>query len=290
MVKFMRIAVLALVLLPCAVRAQSVVYGHGYPLSLIDRPLILPDNAVEVGLLGNLSYEGSNSTGFAGALGVEFGSGEGQAGIVVALPVNPDFGFGSVIGSLAYGINRETAFRVDVGFDHFSGHNLRPDSNFYYASLGLPEKVRISPWLALVSGRVGALDAAHFVNLNDGGGTGLYRGVGSSPFSSSNLFTITKQEDGPFQLTFNLPVGLLMQVAQSFSVTLRAGYEAFVTADSGSSAHFIPIGVDAVYSPTQAFDLGFSFSLPGQIAAAAGQPAFGYADIRLAVLWLRFRG
>jgi hypothetical protein len=292
MVKFMRIAVLVLILLPCVVRAQSVVYGHRFALSLIDRPLILPDNAVEVGLLGNVSYEGSNSSGFAGALGVEIGSGAGQAGLVIALPVNPDFGFGSVVGSLAYGINRQTAFRVDIGFDHVSGHAGRPDTNYYYGSAGLPTKVRISPWLALVSGRVGALDTAHFINLNDGGGNGLYRGAGFSPFSSSNLVTFTSEEDGPGQLALNLPIGLLAQLSQSFSVTLRTGYQLFIDNSSGdvSTQHFIPVGLDAVYGPTQAFDLGASFSLPGPIATTGSVSNPGYSDIRLAVLWLRFRG
>jgi hypothetical protein len=285
----MRAAVLALVLLPYAARAEPPVHGRDFPRSLIDRPLILPTNFLEVSLLGNLSNEGAGTSGAATALGVEVGSGEGQAGLAVALPVNPDFGFGSVAGSLAYSLTRQAAFRIDLGFDHSQGHDGRADTNFYYGAVGLPAKVRLSPWLALVSGRVGAIDFAHFVNLNDGGGSGFYQGAGQNAFSSSNLLTFTKQEDGPTQIGVNLPAGLLIQVADSLALTLRAGYEVIISTSTGDTKHFLPVGLEAVYSPTRDFDLGASFSLPGPIATTVSSSSLGYTDIRLAVLWLRFR-
>jgi hypothetical protein len=246
---------------------------------------MLPQNTVELNLLGNVTSQSGFQSGETVVAGIEVGLGEGQGGIVLALPVNPGFGFGSVAGSAAWSMTRETAFRFDIGFDHSGGDVGRPEAYFYSFGAGLPFKAHLSNWLALVSGRVGAMGYSHFTNLN-AGGAGFYRGT-SQPFSSADLFVWTKQEDGSAQLTFNLPAGLLAQIAPDFAVTLRTGFEAI--GGNGGGRYFIPLGADAVFSPSRAWDVGASFSIAGQVGQTGSAASAGYTDFFMGSLWLRLR-
>jgi hypothetical protein len=281
----------ALLLLPCAALAEPPSWsslGDRYPEAIIDRPLMLPQNTLELNLLGNVTTQSGFQAGEAVALGLEVGLGEGQGGIVLALPAAPGFGFGSVFGSAAWALDRQLAFRADLGLDHSGGDIGRPEAWFYSAGAGLPFEVRLSQMFALVSGRVGAMGYAHFTNL-DVGGAGLYRGA-SQPFSSADLLVYTKKEDGDSQVTINLPIGLLAQVAPNFAVTLRTGFETIIVASgAGGAQYFVPLGADAVLSPSRALDVGASFSVAGQVAHSSPAASGGYTDIFMASLWLRLR-
>jgi hypothetical protein len=280
----------ALLLLPCAALAEPPSWsslGDRYPQAIIDRPLMLPQNTVELNLLGNVTSQSGFSAGETVVAGIEVGLGEGQGGIVLALPAHPGFGFGSVAGSAAWSVGRQAAFRFDIGFDHSGADVGRPEAYFYSAGAGFPFELRLSNWVALVSGRVGAMGYAHFTNVN-AGGAGLYRGA-SQPFSSSDLLIYTKKENGDAQLTFNLPVGLLAQIAPDFAVTLRTGFEAIVVVDNGGAQYFVPIGADAVFSPSRSVDLGASFSIAGQVGQTGSAASAGYTDFFMGSLWLRLR-
>jgi hypothetical protein len=281
----------ALLLLPCAALAEPPSWSSladRYPQAIIDRPLMLPQNTVELNLLGNVTTESGLQAGESVALGVEVGLGEGQGGIVLALPAAPGFGFGSIFGSTAWAVGRKAAFRADLGLDHSGGDIGRAEAWFYSAGAGFPFEVRLGEAFALVSGRVGAMGVAHFVNL-DVGGAGFYRGA-SQPFSSADLLVYTKRENGESQVTVNLPIGLLAQVAPGFAVTLRTGFEAIIVASGpGGAQYFVPLGADAVFSPSRALDIGASFSIAGQVAQSAPAASAGYTDLFMGSLWLRLR-
>lgn len=263
--------------------------GVKFPLPAIDRPLLLPDNTVELTLAGDLSAQQGLGGGESAALGVELGLGEGQAGLAVAIPAHPGLGFGSVAGSVAYAIARQAALRLDLAFDRSPGNGFRADANFYSAGAGVPFELRMGPWLALVGGRLGAVSFAHFVNF-DAGGAGQYFGT-SSLYGSSDLVVFVKEEDAGSQLALNLPLGLLVQVAPSVSIVLRSGYEAIITTGGGNGArHFIPLGLDATFSPTPMLDFAATVLLPGEIADSGTAFGHGYRDVVLAALVLRLRG
>jgi hypothetical protein len=292
----MRALVLAFVLLPCAVLAAPV---ETYPTSLIDRPLVLPQGKAEFGLLGNVSnwsVGGDSLTGEAGALGAEIGFGKAQLGVVVALPLNPGFGFGSAAASAAFALAPQTALRLDFCFDRIglNGDNASAadSQNVLTAGLGVPFRVRLAKNLSFVSGNVGAMSFAHFTNVGING-TGAYLGGGALTFSGSDLlsFSATTGGGGQGQVTLNLPLGLLIQVAPPFSITLHAGYVGTLSISGGTLQSYLPVGIDAVFTTAAGADIGASFSLAGPVdnfASIAGN-GLGYADIRNASLWLRFR-
>jgi hypothetical protein len=295
----MRALVAALVLLPCAAFAAP----EAYPISLIDRPLILPAGKIEFGLLGNLSNwseSDTSITGEAGVAGVEFGFGGGQLGVALALPLNPGFAFGSIAGSAAFAISAQSALRLDFAYDRVGfngGDNLSTtgsSTNLLSGGLGVPFQVRLAPNLSLVSGRIGAMNFAHFTNVG-ANGVAIYAGAGDVPFSAADLVVITgsTESGGGSRLAINVPLGLLIQVAPPFSITLRAGYEGFFAlSGGGSTEHFLPLGVDAVFATPGGADVGASFSLAGSLNSATATFAGnvpGYLDIQMFTLWLRFR-
>ena len=277
----MRSIAAAFLLLPCAASAQP--WLEKFPAAAIDRPLTLPEDTVELSLLAASSSDSGTSTGGSAALGVELGVGDGQAGIAVAVPAIPGFGFGSVVGSASYLIDPRLAFRVDLAFDHSQGDVGRPNFNFYALGGGLPAKLKLSPELALITGRVGAMGFAHFANLSVGG-VGFYRGA-SLPFEGADLVVYTKQEDAGSQLMLQLPLGLVYQPARFLAITARAGYQVMiVTSGDGVTRHFLPLGLEAVVSAGRSVDVGASFGLAGEV-----QGGGSYADTVMGEVWLRVR-
>jgi hypothetical protein len=279
----MRATVLALVLLPFAALAE--------PVALIDRPLVLPRGAFELNLMGNITNEDTAATSLTGevlGLGLEFGLGNAQFGIAGALPVNPGFGVGSLLASAAFALAPRTALRLDFGVEHFGVNGAAGGSGtLVYGAIGVPFQVRLSRSVSLVSGRVGALRFAHFSNVGTGG-VGVYTGASAAPFESSDLITITNELNGSSLITLNAPIGFLLQVAEPFAITLRSGVEVFIPTSGGDPAAFLPIGIDAVLSAGP-LDIGASFSLAGYVGGNGSVAGPGYGDIRMGVLWLRFR-
>ena len=102
-----------------------------------------------------------------------------QLGLGLALPINPGAGFGSILASADVAVDEKIALRTDVGFESvgFNGNNSAGTSHTsrYFAGVGAFIKVPISPTVAFITGRTGAVQFGHFNNLGDSG-TGLYTG------------------------------------------------------------------------------------------------------------------
>jgi hypothetical protein len=280
---------LAVVLLfPCAALAQP------YPPRYIDRPLVLPGGVVEAGLLGNLTNLSDGSNGGAGAADVEIGFGQAQLGLVLALPVAPGFGFGSLGASGALAIGRQSALRLDFLYDHATFDAGNPiigggSADLISIGLGVPFRIPLDRSISLVSGKVGAMHFAHFINLGNNGAT-VYLGGMGLPLDVSDLFVFsTALDSGDKQLVFNLPLGLMIQPVEIFSVTLRAGFETIMVPDPSLRAvFFVPLGADAVLSVSQTVDVGLTFSIDGLVGTTAAATT-DYAGFRMASLWVKGR-
>jgi hypothetical protein len=110
-----------------------------------------------------------------------------------------------------------------------------------------------------------------------------------APFASADVFSITKSFDGGSQISVNLPVGLLLQVANPLAITLRTGYQALIV-DGGGATHYVPLGLDAVLSPIRNLDLGAGFLFQGNLSGTGlGSPGSTYTNIWVASFWLRLR-
>src|SRR5216683_2578453 len=92
----------------------------------------------------------------------------------------------------------------------------------------------------------------------------------------------------------NLPAGLLLQPDPHVAFTLQAGYSAVIeipSSGSSAAAHFIPLGLEAVVTPTPPLDIGARFFLDGYVATTGSNVSNGprYFDLRALMFWLRFR-
>jgi hypothetical protein len=181
------------------------------------------------------------------------------------------------------------AIRFDVGYDRavVQGGGASDATGFITFGLGVPFESRLSHNVSFVSGRVGAMNFAHFLTAAPAGGS-IYFGAGEFSFASADLFTLTKAFDGSSLISVNLPAGLLVQVADPLAITLRTGYQALIATEGGFTEHFVPLGFDAVLSPSRDLDLGVSFLLPGYVGGTGN--IFGnYTDTRIVSFWLRLR-
>jgi hypothetical protein len=257
---------------------------------VIDRPLVLPAGMNEFGVQGDvtiLSTGNVSPSGFAGSAGFEMGFGKAQVGLALGLPVVPGFNFGSIYGSAAAMLERQVAIRVDAGYDRdVVGVGVRTAaSGIISFGLGIPLEMRLGKNVSFVSGRVGAMNFTPFLNFGQNGGT-IYLGR-AMPFASADLFSITHNLDASSVISVNLPAGLLVQVSDPLAVVFRSGYQALIASDGSGSEHYIPLGIDAVLSPSRAVDLGASFLLPGYVGGAA--TGLGYADWKVISFWARLR-
>jgi hypothetical protein len=289
-------ALLALLLCSAAARAVEL-------QPVIARPITLPRGAVEVtlhgtytnwasGVLGSNSYAGETL-----ALGLDFGATDQvQLGLGVALPINPGAGFGSVLGTAALAANQVLAVRVDAGYESIgaNGDNTAGTSHFsrYFAGLGAPLKVPISPTLAFVSGHVGTIHFGHFNNIGRNG-TGFYFGSTVFTETGSDVFVFSAgDKDSGSYVGINLPFGLLLQPDPVIALTLLAGYSATISIPSSGSSetlHFLPVGLEAVVTAAPALDIGLRFSIDGYVAHSGGGGGVepGYFDMRALMFWLR---
>jgi len=275
---------------------------------LINRPLTLPRGAVDLTVHGTYtnwstgSAAGGAPSSLAGetlALGADFGATDQvQLGLAAALPINPGAGFGSILASSAFAVDRRFALRVDAGFENFglNGDNTGNIShtNRYFAGVGARIKVPISSTLAFVTGRTGAVHFGQFNNIGDSG-TGFYAGASFLTEASSDFLVFSSgNNNSNTNIGINLPAGLLLQPDPHFAVTLQAGYAAVIEIpSSGTSAafHFIPVGLEAVLTPIPPLDIGARFFLDGYVAQSGGNGSvnIGYFDLRALMLWIRFR-
>jgi hypothetical protein len=185
-----------------------------------------------------------------------------------------------------------------MGFENIglNGNNTANSTHVqrFFAGVGARIKVPITPTLAFVSGRTGAVHFGHFNNVGDNG-TGLYLGATGYTEASSDflLFSAGSNNSNTIMGT-NLPAGLLLQPDPHLAITLQAGYSLAVSfPSSGGSTqalHFIPVGLEAVVTPAPLLDIGFRFFLDGMFAqSGTGGSAPGYFDLRALMLWFRVR-
>src|SRR6266849_5724877 len=180
---------------------------------LIDRPVTQPRGAVELTAHG--TYTNWDARAFVGpgtgsltgetlALGADFGATDlVELGLATALPINPGAAFGSILGSAAFAVDKAIALRVDAGFENFgvNGDNTGGSSHIsrYFAGLGARIKVPISPNIAFVTGRTGAIHFGHFNNVGFSG-VGLYNGASRLTEASSDVLVLSGGGDRDSQL------------------------------------------------------------------------------------------
>src|SRR6266852_3634494 len=190
---------------------------------LIDRPVTQPRGAVELTAHG--TYTNWDARAFVGpgtgsltgetlALGADFGATDlVELGLATALPINPGAAFGSILGSAAFAVDKAIALRVDAGFENFgvNGDNTGGSSHIsrYFAGLGARIKVPISPNIAFVTGRTGAIHFGHFNNVGFSG-VGLYNGASRLTEASSDVLVLSGGGDNSgTNIGINLPARLL---------------------------------------------------------------------------------
>jgi len=294
-------ALIALVLCGAAARTAEI-------QPIIDRPPTLPQGKVDLTLHGTYTNWGNGSAAGAGpaslegetlALGVDFGATDQfQLGFVVALPIHPGAGFGSILGGAGVALGKESALRIDVGYERvgFNGDTGTlglTHIDRFFSGIGGHIKVPITPTIAFVSGRTGVVHFGHFDNIGDSG-TGFYLGSSLLTEAASDFFVVSGgSNDSSTNIGINLPLGLLLQPDPQLAITLQAGYSAVIQIPSSGSAqalHFVPIGLQAVVSATPALDIGASFFLDGYVGNSGGSSGNpGYFDLRALMLWFRVR-
>jgi hypothetical protein len=271
---------------------------------VIDRPITLAGGRLDLTLHGTYTNWGNSSPAGAGsgsltgetlALGADFGAtDEVQLGVGVALPINPGAGFGSVLASADIAVDEKIALRTDVGFESIglNGNGTAGTSHTsrFFAGVGASIKVPISPTVAFVTGRNGALQFGHFNNIGDSG-TGLYTGASGFTEASSDFLVLSGGNHGSSTIVgINLPAGLLLQPDPHLSLTLQAGYSAAISTSGGTQVlHFIPVGLEAIVTPAPQFDIGARFFLDGYVAQSGASSSGGpnYFDLRALMFYFR---
>jgi len=284
-------ALVGLLLCSAAASAQQVE-------PLIARPITLPRGAVDLTLHGtytNWTIGGTpgSDPGETLALGVDFGATDRvQLGLAMAFPINPGAAFGSILGNATFAMGKELALRLDGGYERFAlngGSSISIDR--YLGGLGARIKIPLSPSVAFVSGRAGAVHFGHFNNLGEAG-FGFYEGSSFLTELSSDFLVLSAgSNDSPTRLGINLPLGVLFQPDPHFALTLLAGYSAvidFPHTGSSATAHFLPIGLEVVGTPVPWLDIGARFLVDGFVAQSSGSSNTGYLDFRTLMLWFRF--
>jgi hypothetical protein len=196
-------------------------------------------------------------------------------------------------------VGKEAALRIDAGFENFgfngdtAGLGNTHVSRFF-GGVGARIQAPLSPTIAFVMGRTGAVHFGHFNNLGDQG-TGLYAGASFLPDASSDFLVLSGGSDqSGTNIGLNLPFGLLVQADPHFALTLLAGYSAVIAVPSSGSAealHFVPIGVEAVVTPTGPVDVGLRFFFDGYVGTTGGiGSGQGYFDTRALMLWITVHG
>jgi hypothetical protein len=290
----------------------------------ISRPITLPSGTLDFTLhgtytnwtvafgptIGRITYAGETL-----AFGIDYGAFEGvQVGLAVALPIHPGAAFGSILGSAAFAVGPHAAVRVDTGYENI-GLNGNADGgitgelNFnhisrYFAGLGVPLKIPLSPRVAFVGGRAGAAQFGHFNNI--GSEDGSYVGASALSQAGADLIVVSGGSGGinsifGFNLSdtilgFNLPFGVLLQPDPHLALTLFTGFSAAVALASSNSQqdtqarYFVPLGIEAVVTTGPVLDVGLRFFLDGPVGMSGGETFSnpGYADRRALMLWFGF--
>jgi len=123
---------------------------------------------------------------------------------------------------------------------------------------------------------------------------GLYAGVSRLSELACDLFVFnTADNNSGSSIGINLPAGLLVQADSHFALTLQTGYSVaigFPSRGSAAALHFIPIGIEALVTPTSALDIGARLSFDGYVAeSGASGTGPRFFDLRAVMFWVRIR-
>ena len=222
---------------------------------LIDRPLTLPPQTLELEAAASLTHFGAAvDPAPSNTEALQFAADYGilhhlQAGAVVDVQVSPSSDFERGLVSGQYQLLEFAAVRLDLGAQRVAG-NL----NFAFGA-GLPLHLKLTDAFALISSRPYAYGA------------------------EDDLFSF-RAGSGRSVSELRLPVGILYQLHPNVALVGRSGIR------SQDSAYFVPFGADATVSVSR-LDFGVTFDLAGQVSPSNGPGYFdalsvrGFAQVRI---------
>jgi hypothetical protein len=251
----MRLLVRILASLACTLLAVPPAAADDYSTVLIDRPLTLPPQTLQLEVAASLTHDAAAvDPAPSNTEALQFGADYGilhhlQAGAVVDVRVSPSSQFERGLASGQYQLMAFAALRLDLGAQRVGG-----DIDFAFG-VGVPLRLKLTDALALVSSRPYAYGA------------------------EDDLFSF-RAGSGDSISEYRLPIGILYQVAPYFAVVGRTGFR------SQDSARFVPLGADATLSVSR-LDFGVTFDLAGQVSPSSGPGYFdlvtvrGFAQVRI---------
>lgn len=237
--------------------------SSNYSSSAVERPLILPQGLKQAAVRVNMnrvSAASKTDTGWASDYAFEAGLGNHmQVGAAVETVMSPDTEFGFFIGNAQYGINENINARIDLGVIR----NRASEMNFTLG-LGAPAKFRLNGNTALIGGRSDTLAATNGMSQTD------------------DIFTIAESTNGSV-ISLGMPVGIEHSFNGMFSGRARTGYRAVFTPGttniSGTTTSFIPLNVDAQFTPVRAVDIVASMGFDGAITKGVDYTDFFNAGV-----------
>ena len=252
----MRLLVRTLALLACTLLAVPLAAADDYSTVLIDRPLTLSPQMLQLEAAASLTHFG-NAPAMApsNTEALQFAADYGllhhlQAGAVVDVQVSPSSDFARGLVSGQYQLLAFAAVRVDLGAQRLDSGNLG-----FAFGLGAPLHLKLTDNLALISSRPYAYGA------------------------EDDLFSFRAASGGSVS-EFRIPAGILFQLNPTVAFVGRTGFR------SQDSASFVPLGVDATVSVSR-LDFGVTIDLAGQVSPSTGNGYFdlltvrGFAQVRI---------
>ena len=251
----MGLLVRCLALPACLLLAASPAAADDYSTVLIDRPLTLPPQMLQLEAGASLTHFGNApAPAPSNTEALQFAADYGilhhlQAGAVVDVQVSPSSEFARGLLSGQYQLLAFAAVRLDLGAQRVDSGDL----DFAFG-IGVPLHLKLTDTLALVSSRPYAYGA------------------------EDDLFSVRAGHVSVAE--YRLPVGILYQLHPNVALVGRTGIR------SQDSATFVPFGLDATVSVSR-LDLGVTFDLAGQVSPSGGPGYFdlltvrGFAQVRI---------
>ena len=244
-------------------QAAKTTTQAGYPVSEVERPLILPGGMTQLALLprllfvpgttftaGPISITSGSSTLFGLGAAVDYGFGDNmQFGIFGDYQLSSPSNFNGVTANFQYGLSENANVRIDAGILHGGSTN-------FIAGVGVPLKYKIGNGLAFASGR---------------------------PFSYDFADDIFRINTGtPTMIMLHAPLGLVFDPAENVSLFLQTGYQ--MTLVSSTSTSSFPTAVEIQFTPMSNLDLAAEFAVPGSTSNGAG-----FLDNKMLNFFLKYR-
>lgn len=251
----MRPLVPTLALLACTLLAVPPAAADDYATVLIDRPLTLPPQMLQLEAAASLTHFGAAvDPAPSNTEALQFSADYGilhhlQAGAVVDVQVSPSSNFARGLLSGQYQLLEFAAVRLDLGAQRVDNGDL-----YFAFGVGLPLHLKLTDTVALVSSRPYAYGA------------------------EDDLFSF--RAGGSTISELRLPAGILYQVSPYIALVGRTGIR------NQGSAYYVPLGADATVSVSR-LDFGVTFDLAGQVSPSNGNGYFdlltirGFAQVRI---------